>query len=458
VKMMTRGFMKKTSLTTLVAAAGIFMGNSAYAPAIAADLGDGCCADLEERVAELEATTARKGNRVVSLQVYGNVSRGLLIWDDGVDDDIYNVDNDNQSTKVGFTGSGLMKPGFTAGFQLEFNIQEADSNTVNQLVHDANDDTGSSAGEFDIRYANVYIEGERLGRLTVGHISESTDGIAQINLGGSGVAGDATTAGGFFPRIGFIGDDDLNSTWVSFFVDGDGGRVNGIRYDSPSIYGFILSTSFSEDDRYDVALRFSKEWNSIRFAAGIGYRIEDRDVKSLDTFDPDASFSDVDEVEAVSGSVSVMHVPTGLFVSVQLGSVDTEFQNAADPDDLTADAEMDHWYVQAGVTRNWFGYGNTTIYGAYGENDYSRGGGFLDDAGLVRGNNGFDADGISSIVDVAATQWGFGVVQAFDSAATELFAHYLNYELDDLFTNDAVPLALGSDDFSAVLVGMTVKF
>ena len=33
--------------------------------ASAADLGGNCCADLEERIAELEATTARKGNRKV---------------------------------------------------------------------------------------------------------------------------------------------------------------------------------------------------------------------------------------------------------------------------------------------------------------------------------------------------------------------------------------------------------
>lgn len=37
----------------------------------AADLGGNCCADLEERIAELEATTARKGNRKVSLTSHG---------------------------------------------------------------------------------------------------------------------------------------------------------------------------------------------------------------------------------------------------------------------------------------------------------------------------------------------------------------------------------------------------
>jgi hypothetical protein len=41
-------------------------------PAKAADLGGDCCADLEDRVAELEATTVRKGNKKVSVQIYGS--------------------------------------------------------------------------------------------------------------------------------------------------------------------------------------------------------------------------------------------------------------------------------------------------------------------------------------------------------------------------------------------------
>ena len=40
-------------------------------PAKAADLGGDCCADLEERVAELEATTVRKGNKKVSVTLSG---------------------------------------------------------------------------------------------------------------------------------------------------------------------------------------------------------------------------------------------------------------------------------------------------------------------------------------------------------------------------------------------------
>ena len=49
----------------------------------AADLGGDCCADLEERVAELEATTVHKGNKKVTVTLYGRVNRIVNFWDDG---------------------------------------------------------------------------------------------------------------------------------------------------------------------------------------------------------------------------------------------------------------------------------------------------------------------------------------------------------------------------------------
>ena len=69
---------KSTSRLALLAAAGLFVGGVAMPSAKAADLGGDCCADLEERVAELEATTVRKGNRKVSLTLYGWVNKGIL--------------------------------------------------------------------------------------------------------------------------------------------------------------------------------------------------------------------------------------------------------------------------------------------------------------------------------------------------------------------------------------------
>ena len=78
--------MNKYSLSAL-AAAGLLAGSFATG-ANAADLGGNCYADLEERIAELEATTARKGNRKVSLTISGWVAEQVTFWDDGVEDNV----------------------------------------------------------------------------------------------------------------------------------------------------------------------------------------------------------------------------------------------------------------------------------------------------------------------------------------------------------------------------------
>ena len=60
------GGLRGTASLMAIAALSCMMGAQ---PAKAADLGGDCCADLEERVAELEATTVRKGNKKVTVQV-----------------------------------------------------------------------------------------------------------------------------------------------------------------------------------------------------------------------------------------------------------------------------------------------------------------------------------------------------------------------------------------------------
>ncbi len=79
------GLTKTSSRIAITAAFGLALGGYAMStsPANAADLGGDCCADLEERVAELEATTVRKGNKKVSVTISGWVVKDINFWDDG---------------------------------------------------------------------------------------------------------------------------------------------------------------------------------------------------------------------------------------------------------------------------------------------------------------------------------------------------------------------------------------
>jgi predicted porin len=376
---------------------------AAMTPAKAADLGGGCCADLEERVAELEATTARKGNRVVSLQVYGQVNKALLIWDDGVNSDAFIVDNDASGSRVGFTGSAKFKPGWSAGYLMELDIQDAASDKVTNIDENGDD----PADEILIRYNYVYIESETLGRVSLGQASTAADGVSEVVLGNSLKNSDLHHGTNF--TIQGLG---LKLSQVASNLDG--GRDDVIRYDSPSIYGFIVSASWGDNDYADVALRFKKEWNSIRVAAAIAYQ-----------WDSSNDGSPGDDFETLHGSVSVMHVPTGIYGAFAAGRREVE--------DVEDDATF--WYAQLGIEKKFLPYGSTTIYGDYGQ---------YDDVAA----NLLLAD------DSEATRWGLGIVQKIDSAAMELYAQATFWSFDATVGGEA----RDAEDLTTVMIGSRIKF
>ena len=116
--------MKKYSLSALVAA-GLLAG--AATSASAADLGGNCCADLEERIAELEATTVRKGNRKVSLTITGWVGEQITFWDDGHEKNAYVTGlGQTLSTNFKFTGSAKITSDVSAGYLLHIEARAVD--------------------------------------------------------------------------------------------------------------------------------------------------------------------------------------------------------------------------------------------------------------------------------------------------------------------------------------------
>src|SRR6185369_10966891 len=123
----------------LLSAAAMLIGGWAM-PAAAADLGGNCCADLEERIAELEATTARKGNRKVSLEISGQVNEAVLWWNDGAESNAYVVTNDNSRTRFRFKGKAKIDKEWEAGYQIEVGIRSANSKRATQ-----NDPHGAAA-------------------------------------------------------------------------------------------------------------------------------------------------------------------------------------------------------------------------------------------------------------------------------------------------------------------------
>ena len=154
--------------------------------ASAADLGGNCCADLEERIAELEATAARKGNRKVSLTVSGWVGQQIMFWDDGGKSNTYVHDlGSTIASHVKFSGQAEFSPGWTAGYVLHLEVVSSDSLTTSQVTSRGPSALTGAVGGAQVLQSYWFVNSEMLGRLSVGKQSQASDNTA-ILVDGSG--------------------------------------------------------------------------------------------------------------------------------------------------------------------------------------------------------------------------------------------------------------------------------
>lgn len=325
-----------------------------FQPALAraADLGGNCCGDLEERIAELEATTARKGNTKVSVTVYGQVNKAIL-WVDG---DQRVIDQTGDETRLGVTGTAKINATMKAGYVIEFSTNIEEFDVPNPL--------GIFDRDLSVRRSALWLDTE-MGRVTLGLFDTATHEIAELTTANTEAAAKSLNFFGFAPFAGPI--------------------QNVVRYDSPTLNGFVVSASWGADNEaYDVALRYYGEFSGFKIVAGIGYG----------EIDGIVSINDVFRDELVSGSASVMHITTGLFLTGAMG--------VNDGDSV--------YQLTGGIERKWWDIGRTTLFVEWAN---------LDDLGASE-----DA-------------YGLGIVQAVDNAALDLYISYRSIENEDFVLTGA---------------------
>jgi hypothetical protein len=353
---------------------------------------------LEQRIAELELTTPRDDNRRLVLHLYGQVNRAILVWDDGFDSGVFGVDNHTSSTRIGLIGRAKIAPGWTAGYRFELEAAFPSSHEVFNGPGESNGLLETLGAVPRVRQSYWDIVSTDLGRFSVGFQSPATDDITLINLGSQMNDAAVHFNNAFGIRLDmakpFITTD---LTWGQIAHNIDSLRGNFVRYDTPILHGFLLSTAWN-DDVQDVALRYQNGSAGFRFAGGVGY-MKDREL----------------EFDDVRGSASLLHDQTGLYLSVAGGRRETALKVP-----VNADAAY-FYYAQLGVAKRWFSPGRTTLYV---------------DHGVYRN---FNVSEILSVVDGKTTpwgtlvetevrRWGFGVEQAVDASNLLLYAQAHFYD------------------------------
>ncbi|WP_083226536.1 porin [Methyloligella halotolerans] len=431
------GLKKTSSRITIATALGVTLGVYAMSatPARAADFGGDCCADLEERVAELEATTVRKGNKKVSVTISGWVVKSFNVWDDGFDSNSVVGDKDyDLGSRFAITGEAQISPGWSAGYNMTV-LAPADvfgfaSNQVNDDVF----------GDISTLYSYMYIKSDKWGTLNWGTLSPASDNAAVLaDASGTVIESNAVffEGPGFFLRTPGGGTSAL--TWGSFLgcygiggagigVDCNGVAYEAVRYDSPTIAGFRLEASWGADDKGDVAVFYNGDWGNFKTTAAYAYTHTSGSGTGLPF--PTAD-SDLHQVGA-----TVMHEPSGLGL---YGMYQYETL------DLVAAPDTNVWYLKPFLKKTFMPMGATTFYGEYGNYEDQ-----FFNANLALGANVFDSSEVE--------RYGLGVVQEIDAAAMHVFGRWQHQELDADFSAAAGGGSFSTEDWDLFQVGGVIFF
>jgi hypothetical protein len=417
--------MKKLGFSAALAA-GLLMSGLSVSTASAADLGGDCCADLEERIAELEATTVRKGNRKVSLTISGWVAEQVMYWDDGVESNAYVIGTGaTLASHFKMTGAATIAPGWSAGYVIHVETSTADPFAVTQTTDDA-----TVFPSVSLLQSYWFIKSEQLGKLSVGQQSHASDNTA-ILVDGSGSLVPANwlviEGSNFFLRsngvtspTGLRWGDVLHcgQTSAGIAADCNGLPLNSVRYDSPTFGGFSVSATWGEDDFWDVAARYAGEFNGIKIAVAAAYsHTADEGVflqrnLAIGVLNRDSDYFQI--------GAYVQHTPTGLFVYGAYGHEQNKNTTANTAGGFLETPDTDHYYIKAGIRQKWSPLGHTVLYGEYANYQDMMSPGLL---------GPLEAAAVVSASSEVQT-WGLGLVQEVDAAAMSLWLTYRNLSGD----------------------------
>ena len=434
-----------------------FVDTGAYAGSDAEGYaGGGSISEVDERIQELEATTARKANPNVSVEVSGWINRMIMAWDDGRNRDAFVVDNVSARSRLEFNGYAKIARGWSAGYYMSLGLDDIASNDVDQR-----DLRGEN--QIEVRHSAWWVRNNQLGTATMGHTSTATDNIILIDLGGimPGAANIALIGGGLLVRHAdqyHEGEDALiGKTSLDDFTGGgsvDTLRRNAVRYDSPRfamLGGRVdLSAAWGEDDFYDASVWYRTSWDDWKFRGGFGY-LHDTD---------DGTRPGTRDREEYKGSASLLHVPSGLFATAAY--VRREFHGTDDSDQTvfgevttglvtppgTNRPPLDYLYTAAGIRRGFSSIGDTSFYGEYAQ---------VDDAitGLAEG-------GITGeVTDSKLTMFGAAICQNIDAAAMDVYAGFRVFQFDTAgvrTTEPRYPIGEPLTDISIAYSGARIKF
>lgn len=247
----------KTTLKTSVAAAALF---AVAAPAAAG--------------------TVSNSNDTASVTLSGHFNYGVLWMSDGDASKVAVVGNNNSRTRGRIVVKGKLNEAVSYTALSEWGMQSNSSSSVSPSDPNtaASPEVGSD-NQFDQRHTMIRMSHKSFGSVRLGQTSEATDGITENNMTGASdiVYGGNTVVGNgiHLRRDNAAAGTPATSTTVGSMIAsaGEGGRIDTIRYDTPSFGGFNAAASYQSDSSTAYALNYGGKFGGIKVDAGYGFKI-----------------------------------------------------------------------------------------------------------------------------------------------------------------------------------------
>ena len=361
---------------------------------------------------------------VLSAQAYefaisGQINRMAVQLDNGDQDSLFFLDSDSSSSRIRFVGSGDLGAG-KAGMTIEHQFE---SNTSAALDFPA---VSSGSDQDSIRKVEGWFSGD-WGKITIGQGSDATDGVTEVDLGGT-----VWTGGVYAYPVDMMG----GVTWVTSngrpaanppgktkpttvagaITTFDGGRRDRVRYDSPTLGGALsFAVSLADGERLDANIGGTHEFGQSTFAWRVG-------------------ISDQGDIGSTVGGGAVALEPDNVEPSVTVGSAalkignwDFTYSFSEKDFDETGRTDAEEAYIRLG-------------YVMESGHSYAIGTGTFDD--FKRNNDE---------AEVFQFGWGYS-----PNSSVDLYASWTEAEFDP--GAGALPPGVSVEDVTAILFGTRVKF
>ena len=340
------------------------------------------------------AKVVASGSDKVKMTLSGGVTRQMSVIDDGSESEVKHTDSDYAPSHFNIAGEGKINSEMKIGTMIQMGITPNNSSGTSQ---DATNTNSGAAGTHEARIVEIFFAHDKFGTVYMGKGSSGSDGSSELNLSILGVTqapmANSLAFGGALFKAGNDADGRGLNAVTAAGVVGEFvgmGRLNRVRYDTPTFMGFQGRATHADQGDWDVSLWHQSAIAGFDIAAAVAYS---------------QAPNSQDYLGQTDGSVSIMS-PWGIGVHGGFGYRD----------------------LQAGVTAP--GEDPATPFGWSAGVSYETKLIELGKSGIGYMYQSVSNNAVNGFAGADAASHQVAAVQQIDAAAADIYAAWTNYSLD----------------------------